>query len=289
MKYNQNDLEALIEFIDRLANEPGNEVFKNRLINIITKNIRSTQNSISDSLDEKLSRIEEYLSIRFDDIIDYSHFDDPVKRQLIIDCIEMCRYKYGTVNHKIDFGEFCRYAHLQAEEMINYLLLKITNSSISEIEIFIKEKNAAYKPDRKPNDLSHINYLSKLLAVKNAYKMEGLTHVYLWFLNDFRNELSHRNSLSVRKDDESLIAYEKAGFNDKTINPDSLDAKDKIIYNKGEYVKKKRAEDFKAILKILTNLKQLVVHNCKNKYTPSTHQPTIGSANPILNEIKKTL
>lgn len=286
MKYTKENLEKFIEFIDKVANEPGNESFRNSLISVITKNIRNSNHEAIYSVEKKLIAIETYLAIHYDNIIEYSDFEIHLKDQLLRDCIEMCRYQNGTPNHKIDYGEFCRYAHLQAEEMINYLLLKVTNSNIKYVEEFIKENNSSYNSKNKPTNIHHIYYTQKLLAVKNAFKMLSKTYSFLWFLNDFRNELSHRNSFSDKNDDKALLLYEKSGYNSNSFKINELNSEQKEIYNKGQYVIKKRKEEYMIIYETLENLKQLVLKNREFKYSPIMSKDTIGSTNPILMNIK---
>ena len=75
---------------------------------------------------DKINRIEKYLGLDYsvdaqNSVIDYSYIkDEKVKNQLISDNREMMRFRYGTRYHEIDFDEFCRFAHLQAEMLLNY-------------------------------------------------------------------------------------------------------------------------------------------------------------------------
>lgn len=119
-------LNDLLRFVKEIANFPGNEWFKSQLaetfnVNPIKKETGEFTVLLGDSanLEEKVNLIRSYLAIDLQNLIDYSGFEEPSREQLFRDCVEMCRFEKGTPNHKKNFGEFCRYAHLQAEEMIN--------------------------------------------------------------------------------------------------------------------------------------------------------------------------
>ena len=87
--------------------------------------IGTSANSVLSS-DKRIEHIEKYLGLDYyvdnqKSIIDYSFIQEPeVRAQLISDNREMMRFRYGTRYHAISFDEFCRYAHLQAEMLLNY-------------------------------------------------------------------------------------------------------------------------------------------------------------------------
>lgn len=77
------------------------------------------------SISGRINKIEECLGINLvidnnQPDIDYSYIRDEFTRDKIIAYYrEMLRYQYGTRNHKICFGEFCRLATIQIEYMLN--------------------------------------------------------------------------------------------------------------------------------------------------------------------------
>ncbi len=257
MKYKKDNLVKFINLVEEISIQPGNEWFKESLQNKFSSNNISSKKD-AESLEAKINLIKDYLSIDLNRVIDYSHFDEPVKESLFRDCIEMGRYQKGTPNHKIDFGEFCRYAHLQCEEMINYYFNKISGQSIDLIDHFIKEKVARYNPVKKPLEIHHINYTYKLSALKSMSDLSRSTLDVLWFLNDFRNELSHRSSLTNSSEDMDLVLYENAGFVNSYIDFGKLDYNQNKIYNRGKYIITKRKMDFDLIYSSLEDLKNQI-------------------------------
>ncbi|MGM9794970.1 MAG: hypothetical protein ACI3ZZ_01945 [Candidatus Aphodosoma sp.] len=85
---------------------------------------------VSSCVSGKVDKIEKYLGLDYlvdsqDSIIDYSFVNDKVVRnQLISDNREMLRFRYSTRYHEINFKEYCRFAHMQAEMLINYFLTR---------------------------------------------------------------------------------------------------------------------------------------------------------------------
>lgn len=289
MNYNKEKLEKLLKLIVELSNDPQNEWFKNRLTNIYVKNITTTNLLNQSSLETRITLIQEYLLIDIDNLIDYSSFDEPSREQLFRDNLEMMRFQKGTPNHKVNFGEFCRYAHLQAEEMINYFLNKITNSKIEMVEMFMKQYSPNYNPSKRPTDIHHINYTHKLIAFKNAKKISKKTIDALWFINDIRNELSHRNSLSMHNENNILVQFEKEGFLRMNIDFKKLSNKQLEIFNKGNYIITKRKEDFNSIKKVIEELKELILSAIQNPPVLNDNKSTFESANPVLIELRKKL
>ena len=87
----------------------------------------ASTNASSPSLDsQRIERIEKYLALDYqiDSIasnIDYSFVkDELLQKRLISDWREMLRFRCRVRYHKPDFYEFCRYANLQIEGLLNY-------------------------------------------------------------------------------------------------------------------------------------------------------------------------
>lgn len=259
MKYNREHLVKLLKLIKEVSGQKGNEWFHEQLAFMFGNNDLITDKSKLLSMENKLGLIQQYLNININNLIDYSPFDALSKEQLFRDNLEMMRYQQGTPNHKINFGEFTRYAHLQAEEMINYFLNKITGGQLDKVEMLIKKYSQNYNPKREPSEIHHINYTYKLSAVKSLIKISVKIYDRLWFINELRNELSHRNSFSMQKEEEVLNEFISKGYLNPNISIKELSKEDKNIYNKGKFIINKRKEDFFSIIEALEELKNSVL------------------------------
>jgi|GEM_PF-2474070 len=210
MAQDRKQLEALLSFIEKLGREPGNEWFTEELKTKYssTTAVPSSGNQfiLSDieKLKKRISNIEKYLGLDFaldsaKSIIDYCWIeDDDVRTQLISDNREMMRYRYGTRSHKIDFFEFCKYAHFQAEMLLNYFYEPqgaITIESVkSRIQTYYKK--AEYK--RPINSVSDIDYFIKSNAFFREYshystsEQQKLCPQY-WTLDNVRKARNSQN------------------------------------------------------------------------------------------------
>lgn len=149
------------------------------------------------SSEKRIEHIEKYLGLDYyvdkqPSLIDYSFVSEPeVRIQLISDNREMMRFRYGTRYHSICFDEFCRYAHLQAEMLLNYYLDK-KNSHIEEVVEHIKKYNPRTVFRESVKSLGDISYNSKLYAFKEEFKLDFNIYSVLDYLRRIRNESSHR-------------------------------------------------------------------------------------------------
>lgn len=102
----------------------------------------------------------------------------------------MLRFRYGTREHSVNFGEFARYANLQMEMLVNYYYTRVYENDPEAILRALQ----TYDPD--------IEYLS-LYAKVNGLKGEFNWNYYdikdLLRIIKVRNEESHRSpgSLSI--------------------------------------------------------------------------------------------
>ncbi|MCS5488888.1 hypothetical protein [Algoriphagus limi] len=285
-------LTALLNLISELSELPENEWFKNQLIKQFSthsENVSENHSSYSNpiNLDQKVNLIRKYLAIDLQNLIDYSGFEEPSKEQLFRDCLEMCRFEKGTPNHKKDFGEFCRYAHLQAEEMINFFFIKASGSKISLLDKYLKENLSNYNPSKTPKSIFHINYSYKLQALKGLLQISKRYIDHLFFLNDFRNELSHRNSLSKQDDDKTLIEYQKLGFNDSFPDIRNLNGYEKGILNKGNFIISKRKEEFHKVYETLEGLKENILEGINKGLKLQLNSNSLGNINPSLDKLRE--
>lgn len=185
----KSELEQLLPIIIKWANQE--EWFKKELVRIFKE---ENNNSSTSLIEEKITNIEKYLLLNGTHNIDYKLINNPhVRDQLIRDSYEMSRYRVGLIKHDIQFEEFCRYAHMQCEELLNYFFLERHNKRLSNIIDEIKNFNEKALI-KDPRSISEIGYTIKLVAL---YKMQVITpEVYqtCWKLNEIRNNISHRNT-----------------------------------------------------------------------------------------------
>lgn len=159
--------------------------------------------------DEPIRKIEKYLGLDYSvdslkSTIDYSFIQmDDVRNQLISDYREMMRFRYGTRYHEIDFDEFCRYALLQAEMLLNYYYDVVNHSDLGAIISHIKTYNTSAKISDDVKTLSSISFNVKLWAFKTEHKMEYSLSTMLDNIRMVRNELSHRSTIKAHFDIEA--------------------------------------------------------------------------------------
>ena len=194
MAQNKEQLSKLLLFIKRLIDEPGNENFVSGLRKLLNVPV---SNSSGHELpkNKQLNDIEKYLGLDYqldstNPDIDYSFItDNSTRNQLISDYREMLRYRYGVRSHKIDFSEFCRYAMLQVEQMLNYYYKTCFNSN-EEIMNYINErvKNVKIEKVESLMSLSLAYKMSAFLSDREDSKIKGI----LDYTREVRNEQSHR-------------------------------------------------------------------------------------------------
>jgi len=165
--------------------------------------------SVVNSDDRRISHIEKYLGLDYyvdsmKSTIDYTFISESaVRDKLISDNREMMRFRYGTRSHKVDFEEFCRYAQLQAEMLLNYFYSQ-KDRTIQNIISHLKQYNTkANIPDSTAN-LSSISFGVKLWAYDSEFKLN--IRDTFDYIRDVRNSQSHR---SPQKDEFSIEDYQK--------------------------------------------------------------------------------
>jgi hypothetical protein len=154
--------------------------------------------------------------------------------------------------------------------------------------MFIEQYSSNYKPYKKPTEIHHINYTTKLWAFKKATNL-GRTFDTLLFINEFRNELSHRNSSTSQNDEKEMERYEREGLLQSNIDFNKLSNSLRDVYNKGKYIITKRKEDFNQIKESIEDLKISVIKAIQHPPVVKENKMTIGSANPVLAELKNKL
>lgn len=136
------------------------ESYKNK-IHILVEKLKTNQELFSylqkevlqATSDNRIDNIERYLGLdyKLDTVkpagtiynsLDYSFIrEEGLRDKLYCDFREMMRYRYGTRSHKIDFEEYCRYAHFQLEALTNYFMKEWSLNSKNEIDIEIAKQN----------------------------------------------------------------------------------------------------------------------------------------------------
>lgn len=162
----------------------------------------------------RIANIEKYLGLDYyidsmKSIIDYSFIKEPdVRAKLISDNREMLRYRYGTRFHIIDFSEFCRYAQLQAEMLINYYYYN-RNPTLSEQIIHIKTYNPKGVFGDNPSSLAAIPFNTKLWAFNKEFRL-NLIETFE-YVREVRNSQSHRSpsesSFSIDEYQKKLLSW----------------------------------------------------------------------------------
>lgn len=209
-------LEHILQQVKLLCEQ--NPEFKEKLRELFpsTKHIYSS--------DDRVDRIEKYLGLDFlmdshESSIDYSFVSIPeVRWQLESDNREMYRYRYGTRYHMIEFGEFCRYALLQAEMLLNYYYDSTTESFI-DVKNIIKKYNSSANIENCKS-IGAISFNIKIWAFRTQFDL--LINIADWDnVRKVRNALSHR---SPSADVEIEIASYKKKLEDANfpLNADGL-------------------------------------------------------------------
>lgn len=211
MAQNRDQLDKLLKFIKQLVYEPGNEDFANdlrKMLGVVTPSVSSVSNP-------QLADIKKYLGLDYQidsasPIIDYSFIDDNyIKDQLVSDFREMLRYRFGVRSHKIDFSEYCRYAILQTEQLLNYFYHK-RFSSIDEARKYIA--SVGWAKDKSFESVDSISLAVKLSAFMDNHKDRKLRDIFD-FAREVRNVQSHRGKEKTYK---TVVDYrsqlETSGF-----------------------------------------------------------------------------
>lgn len=171
-------------------------------------------NNVSDVRSSEIQRIEKYLAINYtiDDIavgIDYSFVkDEGVRIRLEADWREMLRCRCGLRKHAPEFLEFCRYAHLQAEGIVNYYCY----SKYSDDETLSGTLNKYFSEARDSKDPKHYCEVKKggLPTYNNKLNLLRIELSLAWnvFFTLFKRIYPARNSQShsspMKSSDEEL-------------------------------------------------------------------------------------
>lgn len=257
-KYSKESLEKLLLLIDEICSQEEYLWFKEKL----QARLFEVNHLNNPDIVKKLNAIQKYLMIDGVEVIDYSEINNEIVRnQLFRDCIEMSKYRLGKINDTINFDEYCRYAHMQAEEMINYFYNFKFYGNIEYVKEFILKHNPSYKFKDVIGSLSEIPYSTKLSAFIKEYKLEkGSLKSILDFLSNLRNELSHRNSLDIKNEDLILCELKNKNFDVSKPYIDfyNTSKSDLELFKKGRFIFMKRKQDYEDIMMNLNYLKEAI-------------------------------
>ena len=200
-------LTKLLAFVKDLYDNPDNKEFAAGIQSIVISDkdfMERYREATATGDPGALHKIESYLSLDFkidsELLEDYSFItDEGVKRQLLSDYREMLRYQFGTRSHKVDFLEFCRYAHLQTEMLINYYLETVFKGDFTAMVNAMREAYPDFKVSDQASSASDIYLKSRLYFIGGVLDLPkkdvtAFIHVY-----EVRNRQSHR-SLRLNRD-----------------------------------------------------------------------------------------
>ena len=261
----------LLKLIRKIIQEPGNDWFKDSILAELL--VTGSQEIDSSDWVKKIGLIEAYLRLDGIELIDYSEISNPkVRAQLISDNIEMSRYRFGKINHKIDFGEFCRYAHLQVEELINYLYNTKYAANLEAFKTFIIE-HGKLTPQNGQDKINKIKSARKIDDVDHSRKFEALRNSLpdfpgkkdfaftIYKLNNVRNRLSHRSTISLLTEEEIINLVKEKDLTNKKYG--TLNGEENDLKNEYDLIRFIKFADFDKVVKYLTLLKDYVVYLTK--------------------------
>lgn len=224
--------EAILQILDRiehLTKRPENKW----LLEELQHRWGTCNNEAKNTPYESVEKIEKYLAIdyRIDDIelqIDYSFVKDKILRmKLESDWREMLRYRCGVRKHEPDFLEFCRFANLQAEGIVNYYCYTV-HPSEEQLKVACNSKS------------EYATYWDKLELMSNKSIISNSLRFFLYnYIYQVRNIQSHRGisnqSLELDKTQKrvrELIVYYNLPT---TIGDDSIVDTHTVNINKMRY------------------------------------------------------
>lgn len=199
MAKNKENLQKLLEFLDKsILHEPENKWFVEELrkrINPIGSggNCKETK--------EKIDKIEKYLGLDYEldsayPLIDYKFIKDQYLRECFeSDWREMMRWYCGTRNHSKDFSEFCRYALIQLERLLNTFYFNTHNGNFEDIKAIILQYATWATIGEKVKTIEGIPFAVKFDAFKKEYNINKDLSDIIDKIRDVRNTTSHGSSV----------------------------------------------------------------------------------------------
>jgi len=203
MASNKEHLRLLLKFISEILEQEGNEWFHDELAILFSKKFKSEKDTgikLSAVTIKELGSIEKYLDEGLIPIIDYSNIsDERVKFQLQRDAIEMGKCRLSNYVDSISFEKFCKYAHFQSEELINYYYQKVSNGDVEIAKNRIGQYNPRFT-DQMGNSgssyssISSIPHSVKQFAISNNLGFDKIHNITISNIGKVRNLELHRDS-----------------------------------------------------------------------------------------------
>ena len=198
MNLDKKQLKEFLSFIKKIINFKGNEWMKDDLLDMLDLTEARSEERIEG---KKIDDIHKYMKLDVDQtVIDYSLFPDSIRITLERDCLEMQKWRHGKMDmgkvngFDIQFSEYCRYAHMQAEGLVNFYFKENypNESQLKDLLIVINSTISDIKWKRKDQTVDAIPYGCK---VDYLLSINKITEPLKWELNNMknlRNSLSHR-------------------------------------------------------------------------------------------------
>ena len=202
MASNKEHLKLLLEFIAKILEQEGNEWFHDELAILFSKKFKSEKDTgikLSAVTIKELGSIEKYLEEGLIPIIDYSNISDQrVKFQLERDAVEMGKCRLSNYFDSISFEKFCKYAHFQTEELINFYYQRISNGNVDEAKNRISQYNPKFSDQMGNNgpylSISSIPHSIKQFAISNNLSFDKKHNITISNIGKVRNLELHRDS-----------------------------------------------------------------------------------------------
>lgn len=203
MSTNKEHLKLLLEFISKIIDVEGNEWFHDELAILFSKKFKSEKDTgikLSAVTIKELGSIEKYLDEGLIPIIDYSNIsEERVKFQLERDAIEMGKCRLSNYVDAISFEKFCKYAHFQSEELINFYYQKVSNGDVEDAKKRIGQYNQRFTAQMEIygssyTSISSIPHSIKQFAISNNLGFDKKHSLTLVNIGKVRNLELHRDS-----------------------------------------------------------------------------------------------
>lgn len=196
----KEDLKKLLAFLGNIIREPENSWFVDELCSMLH---HTREHNVS------IDKIEKYLGLDYDlDTrkceMDFSFVkDDYIRDCFISDYREMLRYRFGTRNHSINFQEYCRYALIISERVLNLYYSKF--STIREAVDEIKQFNPDAKFHETPKGLEAISFNAKLWGFCKKYSLGSIK----WQFDNVREvrNMSSHGQISHEYNEERYLQH----------------------------------------------------------------------------------
>ena len=228
MEFTEEHITQLLSFVE--------DVYKR--VPEFAKGVRKIVNgeSSTEVKSQKLDKIDKYLSLDYgiDDVVnpDYSFISDAqIRDTLNSDYREMLRFRYGTREHSVNFGEFARYANLQMEMLVNYYYSKTYGNDPDAILDALKANDP---------EVEYLSLYSKINGLKWEFNWNYYDIMTLLNIIKVRNEESHRSPGTLAVEIENMEKELEAFTLEKSLASVDRDKGNKIKQKIGSLKKFKK-------------------------------------------------